>query len=89
MKIDDMSKLQIEAYEAMKQKFGEKETRLLLNYIDNEVSKNVVNEIKHLATKEDLQREIGNLQKSIYTIGLIQFLAIVGSVIGIISFMLR
>lgn len=46
-----------------------------------------------MTTREDLIKEISlvrsNLNKTIYTVGLIQFLAIVGSVIGIISFMLR
>jgi len=38
-----------------------------------------------LATKED----IANMQKTIYVVGLIQFLAIVGSVIGIVNFMIK
>ncbi len=79
----------------------------MFKYIDDEVTKNVVNETKHLAFKEDLmltkedlikeisivRSEIGNvrseLNKTIYMVGLIQFLAIVGSVIGIVSFMLK
>ncbi|WP_406825831.1 hypothetical protein [Pedobacter sp. KACC 23697] len=49
-----------------------------------------------LATKEDIANTKeyilqvkSELSKSIYLVGLIQFLVIVGSVIGIISFMLK
>jgi hypothetical protein len=49
-----------------------------------------------LATKEDLYKTDlkiaetkADLTKAIYIVGLIQFLAIVGSVIGVLSFMLK
>lgn len=51
---------------------------------------------KVFATKEDISKldlkiakTKSDLIKSIYIVGLIQFIAIVGSVIGIISFMMR
>lgn len=49
--------------------------------------------VSSLATKEDLVKEIASakadLTRQIYIVGLIQFIAVVGSVIGIISFMLH
>lgn len=42
-----------------------------------------------LASKEDLARTESNLLKTIYIVGLVQFLAIVGSVLAIINFMLK
>lgn len=44
---------------------------------------------KILATKQDLYEIKSDLLKSIYIIGLIQFLAIVGSVLAIVNFMLK
>lgn len=49
-----------------------------------------VSEIQEiLATKADLANVRADLMKSIYIVGLIQFLAIVGSVLAIFNFMLK
>jgi hypothetical protein len=45
----------------------------------------VDNKKEILATKED----ISNMQKTICVVGLIQFLAIIGSVVGIVNFMIK
>lgn len=50
-----------------------------------EVKSELDNKCEVLATKED----IANMQKTIYIVGLIQFLAIIGSVIGIVNFMIK
>jgi ABC-type antimicrobial peptide transport system permease subunit len=95
-----MSTLQIEAYELLKQKPGQQEANLFIEYIENKVDKQVENQTKILATtkdllstREDLIKEIAgvksDLHKTIYLVGLIQFLAIVGSVLGIVNFMLK
>lgn len=42
-----------------------------------------------LVSKEDLAKTESNLLKTIYIVGLVQFLAIVGSVLAIINFMLK
>ena len=42
-----------------------------------------------LATKTDLAEMETKITKTIYIVGLIQFLAIVGSVLAIVTFMLR
>ncbi len=84
----------------LKQKLGEKEAKLFFEYIEEKVGEQVDHATTQLATKqdlmqarEDLLKEITNVKseliKNVYTIGLIQFLAIVGSVIGVISFMLH
>ena len=49
-----------------------------------------VSEIQEiLATKADLANVRADLMKSIYIVGLLQFLAIVGSVLAIFNFMLK
>jgi hypothetical protein len=44
---------------------------------------------KHNATKQDLAEIKSELSKTIYIVGLIQFITIVGSVLAIVTFMLK
>jgi hypothetical protein len=69
---------------------------MVVTFVDEKVKSEVSIPKDTLATKDDIyqlqlkvQKEISAVQKSVYYVGLVQFLAIVGSVIGILSFMLR
>ena len=84
----------------LKNKLGEKEARVVINYIEEQITNKAEEDLSKSASKEDLYqtrglllKEIGiirsELTKTIYIVALIQFLAIVGSVIGIVSFMLK
>jgi len=77
----------------LKSKLGEQEAKLFISYIESKVEQEVQHETRQLATKEDMIKEIASaksdLSRQIYIVGLIQFLAIVGSVIGILGFMLH
>jgi hypothetical protein len=77
----------------LKRKLGEQEAKLFINFLESQVEQGVQHQISSLATKEDLVKEIAStksdLTRQIYIVGLIQFLAIVGSVIGIFSFMFQ
>ena len=91
-----MSTLQLRTYDMLKEKLGEKDAQLFIEYIETKVGDEVVHETKQLATKQDLMlvredflKEISKVQRIIYTVGIVQFLAIVGSLIGVFSFMLR
>ena len=84
-----MSSLQLQAYDIFKNKLGEKEAKVVIDYIEEQVEKQVLTETKSTASKQDLSELKSELTKTIYIVGLIQFLAIVGSVIGIVSFMLK
>lgn len=80
-----MSISEIQLYEILKNKLGEEEAHTLVELIQKEV-KNEFLAIKEIfLTKEDKI----DIMKSIYLVGVIQFLAIVTSVIGTVSFMLR
>lgn len=57
----------------------------MVSFVKAEVKSEFDNKREILASKED----IANMQKTIYVIGLIQFLAIIGSVIGIVNFMIK
>ena len=68
----------------------------LVSFVKAEVKAEFDNKRELLATKEDIlttKEDIAivkaELTKSIYIVGLIQFLAIVGSVLAIINFMVK
>ncbi|RBQ08829.1 hypothetical protein [Pedobacter miscanthi] len=80
-----MSVTEIQLFQILKAKLGEQEAEQLVSFVKAEVKSEFDNKREVLATKED----ISNMQKTIYVVGLIQFLAIIGSVIGIVNFMIK
>lgn len=80
-----MSFTYIQLFRILKAKLGEQEAEQLVSYVKSEVRSEFENKREILATKED----IASMQKTIYVVGLIQFLAIIGSVIGIVNFMIK
>ena len=91
-----MSVTEIQLFQILKNKLGEKEAQTLVTFVKKEVRAEFDGHRDSLATKEDifLVREDmaklrSELTKSIYTMGLVQFLAIVGSVLMIFTFMLK
>ena len=84
-----MSALQLQAYDMLKLKLGEQEAKLFISYIESQVEQELKHETKSLATKDDMANMKSELMRQIYIVGLIQFLAIVSSVIGIMAFMLH
>lgn len=80
-----MSVSEIQLFNILKNKLGEKEAQSLVNFVQQEVKAEFDNRKEVLATKED----VANVHKSIYVVGLVQFLAIVGSILMIINFMLK
>lgn len=91
-----MSISEIQLYQILKGKLGEQEAESLVAFVKEEVKTELeVNTFK-FATKEDILRldnkiteTKAELLRSVYIAGLIQFLAIVGSVIAIVNFMLK
>ncbi|NTE00089.1 hypothetical protein G6M26_31495 [Agrobacterium tumefaciens] len=80
-----MSVTEIQLFQILKAKLGEQEAEQLVSFVKAEGKSEFDNKREILATKED----IANMQKTIYVVGLIQFLAIIGSVIGIVNFMMK
>jgi len=80
-----MSVSEIQLFNILKKKLGESEAQTLVEYVKSQVDTEIENRKDIFLTKDDKV----DIMRSIYFVGLIQFLAIVGSVIGIISFMLR
>ncbi len=57
--------------------------------IEETIDTKFKNEKDYLASKKDLAEMESRINKNIYIVGLIQFIAIVGSVLAIINFMLK
>jgi hypothetical protein len=79
-----MSVSEIQLFQILKAELGEKEAEELVTFVKSEVKAEFENRKEVLATKEDT----ANVHRSIYLVGLVQFLAI-GSVIAIVNFMIK
>ena len=88
----------IDLFNLLRPKIGEREAQAITDYVEKAVARRSEQDKKELVTKPDLQESTHSLDlkiesvkselaKTIYIVGLVQFLAIAGSVIGIISFM--
>ncbi len=91
-----MSITEIQLFQILKAKLGEKEAEELVSYVKTEVKAEFDNRKELIASKEDiylLKEDLANVKaeliKSIYVVGLIQFLTIIGSVLAIMNFMLE
>ncbi len=98
-----MTVSEIQLYQLLKKRLGDNETEQLVSFVKGEVKTefsakqhllatkdditNVKDEMNHL--REDMLNIKSELSKSIYVVGLIQFLAITGSVLAIISFTIK
>lgn len=57
--------------------------------IEQTIDEKFITKTENLASKTDLSATESRLNKTIYIVGLVQFLAIVGSVLAIVNFMLK
>lgn len=91
-----MSVSEIQLYNILKNKLGEKEAQTLVSFVEKQVKAEFDTKKETLATKEDiylLKEEMAKMKaellRTVYIVGLVQFLAIVGSVLLIVNFMLK
>ena len=77
-----MSSIEFQVYELFKKLFSEEEARIVLQYIEEKGDEKINQKKDVFLTKDDKV----DIMRSIYLVGLIQFLAIVGSVLAILSF---
>jgi len=80
-----MSINEIQLFNILKNKLGESEAESLVNFVKTQVNDEIDSKKEIFLTKDDKV----DIMRSIYLVGLIQFLAIVGSVVGIINFMIK
>ncbi len=84
-----MSVSEIRLYQILKERLGEKEAEELVYFVSSEVKNEFYSRKEIFATKEDLGIVRSELIKSIYFVGLIQFLFIAGTMVGIVNFMIK
>jgi len=84
-----MTVSEIQLYQILRNKLGDKGAEELVSFVRSEIRTEFDNRKEILATKEDLYHVKMGLMRSIYVVGLIQFLAITGSVLAIINFIVR
>lgn len=80
-----MSISEIQLYNALKTKLGDNEAQQLVDFVKSEVNSEFNNRKEIFLNKEDKI----DIMRSIYFVGVVQFFAIVGSVLAIMNFMLR
>ena len=52
----------IQLYQILRQKMGEKEAEALVSFVDSKIKENNQSNLRTLVTKEDLAREIGDVK---------------------------
>lgn len=81
---------EIELYEILSAKIGKQEAKVLAEFVETKVEKQLTDKLSVFATKEDLIKETSSLEvrltRNMYIVGVVQFLAIVGSVLMILKF---
>ncbi len=80
-----MSTLELKVYEMFKTRFSEQEATLVIEYFEAKAEEKIQQKKDTFLIKEDKIELI----RTIYIVGLVQFLAIVGSVLLIANFMLK
>lgn len=80
-----MSISEIQLYNASKSKLGDNEAQQLVDFVKSKVTSEFNERKDTFLTKEDKI----DIMRSIYIVGIVQFLAIVGSVLAIMNFMLK
>jgi hypothetical protein len=80
-----MSISEIQLYNALKTKLGDNEAQQLVDFVKSEVTTEFNNRKDIFLDKEDKI----DIMRSIYIVGIVQFLAIIGSVLVIMNFMLK
>ena len=73
-----MSALELKVYEIFKSKFSEQEAATMIEYFDEKTEQKIQQKKDVFLTKDGKV----DIMRSIYIVGLVQFLAIVGSVLA-------
>ena len=81
----------LELFEALEEQIGRDKARVIVKYVEQKVEKDLNQKTTVFATKEDLTKEISYLRaellRTIYLVGIVQLLGIIGSVIAIVKYM--
>ena len=78
---------EITLFNTLREKLGEKEAQIVVEGIKSAVREEFDVKKDILATKQDLAETKSDLNRSIYVVGLVQYLAILASLIALLKFM--
>ena len=78
---------EIKLFELLKAKIGEKEAEAFVEILETRVNNKFEEAKVTISTKEDLANLEVRLTKTIYIVGVVQYLAILASVIAIVKFL--
>ena len=78
---------EIELFEALSQQLGAEKAKTLVKYVEGKIEKGFAEKKEVFATKQDLAELEVRLSRTMYIIGVGQFLAIVASVLAMIKFL--
>lgn len=73
----------IELFELLKPKLGEKEAKTLVAYVEERAEEKINQKKEIFLTKDDKV----DIMRSMYIVGVVQYLAILGSMLAIFNFM--
>lgn len=73
-------------FQALKNKLGENEAETMVGYLKDEMKQQLDFRKEIYATKEDLEKLRSGILTSVYGVGLVQLIAIISSVLGIVFF---
>ena len=80
---------EIQLFQILKSKLGDKGAEELVSFVRSEIKTEFDSRKEILSTKQYLWNVKNDLMRSIYVIGLIQFLAITGSILTIINITIK
>ena len=78
---------EIELFEVLSQQLGAEKAKTLVKYVEGKIEKGFAEKKEVFATKQDLAELEVRLSRTMYIIGVGQFLAIVASVLAMIKFL--
>lgn len=87
---------EIYLYNTLRGKLGDQETQDLIKYVKSAAKNEFMEREEKFLTKDDkneitlmMKEDKVELIRAIYIVGIVQYVAIMGSLIGILSFMLK
>jgi hypothetical protein len=80
---------ELNLYEALSKDLGKEKAKSVVDYIDQKIEKRMEEKTFHLATKEDLAKLETKLTQSVYAAGLVQYVALLASLIAVLKWMVK
>jgi len=80
---------ELNLYEALSKDLGKDKAKSLIDCIDQKIEKRMEEKTFNLATKEDLAKLETKLSQSVYAAGIVQYVAILASLVAVLNWMAK